>query len=193
MFPGPWTDLPDFRAHDWPAYAGETSLTELATTLVSRCEIQDGDILVGCSLGGMVAAEITKQRRIPHLFLVGSALHPAEVGELLRLLHPFSAHAPWRLMGTIAGWFPGKAMQMFARAEPAFVRAMCGAIFRWPGAASPATRVWRIHGRRDLAIPPPPNADLLLNAGHLAALTHSPECVAFVRSILAIQADSGFR
>ncbi len=41
---------------------------------------------------------------------------------------------------------------MFTTIEASFVRAMCSAIFKWEGLGTPATRVFRIHGRRDLFV-----------------------------------------
>jgi hypothetical protein len=41
----------------------------------------------------------------------------------------------------------------------------------------------RIHGRNDLVILPPKRADLLLNGGHLIAMTHAKECVAFLEQV----------
>ncbi len=73
---------------------------------------------------------------------------------------------------------------MFAGVETSFILAMCSAIFEWEGLGASETRVFRIHGRRDLVIPPPASADLFLNGGHLIAMTHAAECVAFIQTSL---------
>ena len=44
--------------------------------MCESCQIKDGDYLIGASLGGMVACEITKFRKIPRLYLIGSAVCP---------------------------------------------------------------------------------------------------------------------
>ena len=59
---------------------------------------------------------------------------------------------------------------------------MCRAIFTWPGLDTTRLRPLRIHGRRDRVIPPPATADLLLEGGHLIAMTHAAECVACLQS-----------
>ena len=47
MFPGPWGDLADFTAHDWPAYSGETTLAEIAASVARERGIEDGDTVIG--------------------------------------------------------------------------------------------------------------------------------------------------
>ena len=182
MYPAPWSSLPDFVAHDWLPYSGERSLTEVAVAMCAVRGIHDGDTLVGCSLGGMVACEITKIRRIPTLYLVGSATHKEEVGGLLTILHPLARAAPLDWLKLVAGKIPGEVARMFAGVEPAFIRAMGEAMFVWEGLGATPTKVYRIHGRHDFVIPPPEKVDLLLDGGHLIAMTHAQQCVEFVRA-----------
>ncbi|MBI5381192.1 MAG: alpha/beta fold hydrolase [Opitutae bacterium] len=179
MFPAPWTTLPDFMAHDWPRHRGESSLAEVARTIIDAYSIQDGDSLIGASLGGMVACEIAKLRRLRTLILIGSATHKAEINPLLACLHPLANVAPFDWLRFSASKIPAELAQMFAGAEQSFIRAMCAAIFQWEGLGKTPVQCLRIHGRYDLVIPPPAQADLLLNAGHLPSITHTRECVAF--------------
>jgi pimeloyl-ACP methyl ester carboxylesterase len=181
MFPPPWTELPNFIAHDWIHHAGETTLAEVAHSMCSACGIRDGDTLIGASLGGMVACEITKIRNIPALYLVGSATRKEEVSALLATLHPLAQIAPLDWLRYLSGKIPLEAAQMFSNAEPSFIRAMCAAIFQWQGLAETATTVFRLHGARDHIILPPPHADLLLDTGHLISITRAAECVAFIK------------
>lgn len=181
MFPEPWSDLPGFTAHDWRNAKRAHILPELAAAVAADWQIQDGDTLVGCSLGGMVACEVTKLRKIPRLFLVGSAIQKDEINTWLAALHPFIDLAPIDWLRLSASKVPGELASMFAESDPEFVRAMCKAIFQWDGQVGTRTKVFRLHGRHDLVIPPPRQADLLLEGGHLVAMTHALECVAFVR------------
>jgi pimeloyl-ACP methyl ester carboxylesterase len=180
MYPAPWDALPDFRAHDWVRHQGEETLPEVADTLCRTCRVNHGDILIGSSLGGMVACELTKRRRIPILFLIGSALRKEEVSSILTTLHPLAPFAPWDWLKMSAGTIPHELAQMFKEAETSFLRSMCRAVFRWEGGVGPGTRVVRIHGTRDLVIPPPPEVDLLIEGGHVLALTHASKCAEFV-------------
>ena len=174
--------MPNFRALDWVPYRGDTTLAELAQSMVGATGIRDGDVLVGSSRGGMVAGEIAKLRRIPRLYLLGSAIHPTEVNRLLATLRPLAQYAPLDWVRLSAGKVPTDLTQMFAQSNPSFVRAMIAAIFDWPGIGPIPTKIVRLHGRHDLVIPLPPTADLFLNAVHLPSMTHAPECVAFIAS-----------
>jgi len=180
MYPAPWNRIPGFVAHDWIRHGGQRSLAEVAETMTKSCGIKDGDNLVGSSLGGMVACEITKLRRIRRLYLVGSAIQKEEVNRLLATLSPLAQFAPIEWLRISAARIPTEFSQMFAGLEPPFIRAMCAAIFQWPGAASPQTRVFRLHGKHDLVIPPPAQVDLLVDGGHLISITHPEPCVRFV-------------
>ena len=149
--------------------------------MCDACGIQDGDTLVGSSLGGMVACEITKLRKIPSLYLIGSAIRKEEVSGLLAALHPLARVAPIDWVRLSAGKIPAEFAQMFAGIEASFVRAMCAAAFKWEGLGVSKTRVFRLHGRFDLVIPPPPKADLLVNGGHLISISHAEQCVGFIK------------
>ena len=182
MFPDPWGTLAGFVAHDWPRHQGERTLAEVARTVAEAYAIQDGDTIVGASLGGMVACEIAKLRRLRALFLIGSATSPGEVSRLLAFLHPLADVAPIDWLKFSARKIPMELAQMFTGLEPAFVRSMCSAIFQWEGLSGVPVRCFRIHGRRDLVIPPPAQVDLLLDGGHLISVTHPKECAEYVRA-----------
>lgn len=191
MFPPPWGDLPGFSAHDWVTAPGIKSLRQLAEAMVEAGPIHDGDVLVGCSLGGMVAAEITKLRQIPTLFLVGSAVRKEEINRWIAPLHPLADQVPMERLLALAGKLPFAAAVMLADADAGFIRAMCPAIFRWEGLGQTQTKVWRIHGRWDFMIPAPKHCDLLLGGRHLISMTHAKECVAFVQRHLEGQSSTG--
>ena len=180
MYPAPWTSIPGFVAHDWVRYAGEQSLSEVAHSMCDSYHINDGDVLIGASLGGMVACEISKIRNISRLYLIGSASRKEEISTLLTLLHPLAQIAPLDWLRILAGKIPTELTQMFTSAEPAFVRAMCVAIFNWEGLGPSTTKVIRLHGRHDFVIPPPKTVDLLIDGGHLISMSHAAECAAFI-------------
>jgi pimeloyl-ACP methyl ester carboxylesterase len=180
MYPAAWSALPEFTAHDWVRHAGEKTLPEVAVSMCASCDIRDGDTLVGSSLGGMVACEIAKIRKIRRLFLIGSAVRKEEVSRLLAVLHPLARLTPVEWLQFSAGKVPVELAQMFSTMEASFVRAMCAAVFQWNGLGSTDTPVFRIHGKSDLVIPPPSRADLLLDGGHLISITHARECADYV-------------
>lgn len=184
MYPEPWSTLPDFVAHDWPRHQGEMTLADTARSVVERYEIRDGDSLVGSSLGGMVACEIASIRKIHTLYLIGSATDKQEINRLLAVLHPLANLAPLDWLRFSAGKIPLELARMFAGMEASFIRAMCAAVFQWEGLTASPERIFRIHGKLDLVIPPPARADLLLTGGHLISMSHAGECVEFVRDSL---------
>jgi len=184
MYPEPWETLPGFKAHDWVMSPEITNVRQLAEAMIEACAIADGDVLVGSSLGGIVAGEITKLRKIPQLFLVGSATKPDEVNPLLAKLPSLIGILPMEWLRITAGKVPGEFAAMFTQADPVFIRHMCQAIFQWEGLGQTETQVFRIHGRKDRVITAPQDADLLLGGGHLIAMTHAGECVSFVRKNL---------
>jgi pimeloyl-ACP methyl ester carboxylesterase len=185
MFPSPWNNLPNFAAHNWKVCCHEKSLVGVAKTLCSAGAIADGDSLIGASLGGMVACEIAKIRKIKKLFLVGSAIHAEEINGVLQMFHPLAKIAPIDWLRLSAGKVPHELAHMFAEADPDFIRAMCLAVFDWEGLGITDTQIYRIHGQHDLVIPPPKNADLLLKGGHLISTSHAAECVRFIRDRLS--------
>jgi pimeloyl-ACP methyl ester carboxylesterase len=115
---------------------------------------------------------------------MGSARRKEEISRLLAVLHPLAAYTPFKLTQAIAQKFPGDLFKMFARSDPDFIRATCRAIFEWEGLDESRITPRRIHGRDDQVIPMPPEADLILDGGHMIPLTHARECVAFLRSLL---------
>lgn len=187
MFPTPWTDLPGFRAHDWSGHQHARTLPELAESVCRRIDVHDGDILIGASLGGMVALEISRLRRIPAVFLIGSAVHPAEIRRLPAEAQPLIDLVPMRLACAAAAHFSGPLMQMFADSHPLFLRRMCHAILHWQGGPRAASRIYRLHGRGDLLISPRTPVDCVLDGRHALALSHAADCARFVKDTLTPQ------
>lgn len=181
MYQAPaWHTLPDARFLDWPKHRGEDSITAIADRVIAEAGINTGDTVIGSSLGGIVGCEIANRLRLHSLVLVGSAQSATEISGLLAALHPLAALAPLDFIRLSAGKLPGELCEMFADTQASFIRAMCRAIFSWPGLDLTRLRPLRLHGRRDRVIPLPAEADLVLDTGHLLAMTHAVECVAFL-------------
>ncbi len=186
MYDAPaWLGLPGVRALDWPLYRGEKTLAAVAKRVVDEAKIQDGDVLVGSSLGGMVACEIARRKKLRAVVLIGSAIDKSEVCGLLNFLHPIAKCAPLELLQFSAGSYDHELTHMFRATNASFMRAMCAAVFAWDGLPPKHPRPLRIHGRHDGVIPPPKSGvDLWLDGGHLLAMTHARECVEFVQAQL---------
>jgi hypothetical protein len=181
LYPAPWDALAGVVRHDWPKYQGETTLTAVAHRLCDLYQISDGDVVVGSSLGGMVACEIAKSKKLQQIYLIGSAVHPQEISGLLNFLHPLATVTPFNALRVSARLVPTALAQMFNQSEPRFVRAMCKAIFAWEGLGGQSVSMFRIHGDGDLIIPSPQRVDLLLKGGHFLAMTHAKACSEFIK------------
>ena len=183
MYSGAWLRMQHTQFLDWPNNSSADSIPTIAKETIEGAKISDGDILIGSSLGGIVACEIAKIRKIKRLFLVGSAVHQDEVNGLLRLLHPLIDLAPLSFLQVASGKLPSDLCNMFSKADAPFIRNMCRAIFNWEGLPPNTVPLHRIHGRFDLVIPPPKHATFI-NGGHLIAMTHAENCVHFVESFI---------
>ncbi len=176
MYSGPWRRLSNAAFHDWPPYQGETTIPQIAKRLIGEHAIRPGHSVAGSSLGGIVACEIANQLETDRLILIGSARSKQEISAILALLHPLAKLAPLEFLRQAAGKFPQELSAMFAQSDPAFVRAMCQAIFKWEGLKSDVTKI-RIHGKNDRVIPLPSDVRHPIDGGHLIAMTHPEECI----------------
>ncbi|HWZ94120.1 MAG TPA: alpha/beta hydrolase, partial [Opitutaceae bacterium] len=182
MYSGVWRTLPNCFFIKWPPYKNENSIEKISQRVAEEAEIKDGAILVGSSLGGIVACEIAKLRNLSHLFLVGGAKKKEEINDFLALIHPLADLLPIEFIQMVAGKIPNEVTKMFNRSQAEFIRAMCQAIFEWPGLDDAVFKPARIHGRFDRVIPVPPDAGKIVDGGHLIAMTHRQECVDFITS-----------
>ena len=190
MYPRPWTELPNVQFVRWPLWNGESSISQVAERLAAGSDFEPGAWLIGSSLGGMVACELASLVYARGLILVGSAISSVEINLLLSKLAPLAQITPISMLQAAAGKLPNELMQMFRNADPRFVRAMCQAIATWHGARILPKAFLRIHGSRDLVIPPPNLPHVAIAGGHLIAMTHAHECVAAVREFVTTQLRS---
>ena len=183
MYPDPWRKLPNVHPLEWPQDFQGTTLTNLANHLIKKHEISSSDVVIGSSLGGMVAAEISNLIGLRHCILIGSAIHPTEIPSLYRRIYPLIDFIPLKLSQKIANRTPLLTARMFAQSSPDFICLTTHAIFKWRGLQS-SENLFRIHGSRDLMIPHPEHTHLTLTGGHLIATTHAEECCIAIEKIL---------
>ena len=184
MYGGPWRDLDNFIYLDWPVYNGEKTLGEVAEKLIKVHQIEQGDIVGGSSMGGMVALEIAECLSTPHVVLIGSAMHPDEINPFLTMLAPLAKVTPIKLAQAISGPSVsslGNIGAIMMKADPEFLQAMCVAISKWKGSEFPLSKIARIHGTRDHVIRCPEHCHRIEGAGHLLAMTHPDECVRWIK------------
>lgn len=190
MYQGAWRDALDNATFvDWPRLRhGEiASLEAVADCLIDRYAVTADDLLVGSSLGGIVAQVMAARCGSRELVLVGSARSRHEIQPALLTLAAAADMAPLGVIQFLAGKTPVLASAMFADVDGRFIREMAKALPQWDGVSLPNCQVYRIHGTYDHVIPCPADAQLVLPAGHLLAMTHPTACVAFVQQICASQ------
>lgn len=183
MYGPPWRELEGLRLLDWPKYAGEKTIAELARRIVDQHGLDANDMPAGSSLGGMVALEIAALIGAPRVVLIGSAVHPSEVQVFLRLVAPLAKVTPMGIAQVLALSSSGEPGRQFASAEKEFLRAMCLAISGWEPTPY-SGEIVRVHGAKDAIIKCPPDARVIPRAGHLVAQTHGDETIAALRELL---------
>jgi len=169
---------------NWPKYRNEKTYSETAKRVIEENNIEDDDIVGGSSLGGMVAVEIARQKRLKAIVLIGSAISPAEVQDILSLLAPLTAITPISLIQILIGKHKNIITKMFSEADSDFIRAMCQYLPKWSGVANTSAPLFRIHGQKDNIIScPKAGCEIVANAGHLLAITHAKECGEYLNKI----------
>jgi len=166
---------------DWPKYNGEKTYAETAKRVIEENGIIDGDIVGGSSLGGMVALEISLQKQLKAIVLMGSAINSAEIQGGLSLLSPLASLTPIALIQLLVGKHNSIIAKMFAEASTDFIRAMCMYLPSWKGHQGARACLFRLHGQEDHIIPcPKEGCETVTDAGHLLAITHAKECGVFL-------------
>ena len=182
MYAGAWRTLPDCRFVDWPTYRSEDSIAAMAKRITAEQKVQAGDVLIGSSLGGIVACEMAKLTPVSRLVLIGAAKKKEEISGFLSVIHPLIDLTPLTFLQRLAGKLPSDVARMFSQGQAEFIRAMCRAIFDWDGLGDRPVSLLRIHGSQDRVIPLPAGIQHVLDGGHLIVMTHSQECVDIIRN-----------
>ncbi|MFC1523590.1 hypothetical protein ACFL6N_02240, partial [Thermodesulfobacteriota bacterium] len=82
---------------NWPAYNNEKSISVVSQRIIHENSIQPNDIVGGSSLGGIVAAEISRQINLSKILLIGSTLTPDSVNPILKTFGKYSEIIPLSL------------------------------------------------------------------------------------------------
>lgn len=182
--PGPGEDL--------PAYAARVA---------DRHGVGPGDVVGGASFGGMIAAEIARQRPVAGLVLLGSCVHPERLPWTYRWVERIGRFIPdpvlrIRTWGPLLRWrfapvTPEAVACLAAMARdctPNQLRGFGRMLFGWKGIERFSCPVLSVHGDHDLIIPracAEPGV-VLKDAGHCFTLTHAAQTSAAVREFLTL-------
>lgn len=195
MYDEIWRSLSNTVFLDWPLISGPISMESIARTIIEMNGITSDDYVGGSSLGGMIAIEIARILSLDLVILIGSAKNRDEINQLMLKLAPLADITPIRFAQVLCGKGPGKVLDMFSQSDTRFIRETCKVLPNWNGLGDLKVKIIRIHGKRDLTIKCPKEGFIISKAGHLIAMTHSTECVQYLREVLRPlhQADPGSR
>lgn len=182
MYSQEWRSMPNVRLIDWRGCEDSVSLPSAARRLIDRFSIRDGSVVLGTSLGGMVACEISKVVDLKHLILVSSAVCKEEINAFLSFIHPLVDVTPIKLVQQVVSKYPSDLAKMFGKSNAQFTRSMCKAIFSWNGLGDNDISPIRIHGLHDKVIPLPSAVDCTIDGGHCITMTHATDCIQFLKA-----------
>lgn len=180
-------------------------LREYAGRVAESAGVRESDVLGGASFGGMLAAEIARQRRVRGLVLLGSCLRPGRLPWSYRWIERLGRFIPDAALA-VRSWSPlvryrfslryrfkplDKAAEdclvaMAADCPPRQIREFGRMILGWDGLEKAPCPLLSIHGDRDRVIPlacAEPGV-VLRDAGHALTLTHADETMRELQAFL---------
>lgn len=174
---------------------GET-LADHARRVADGHGIDAADVVGGASFGGMIAAEIARQRKVRGLVLLGSCTQPSRLPASYRFVEKLQPLIPDQLLAL-------RTLRLLVRARfaptteeamdtliamardcpPRQLREFARMTMDWEGADRVDCPVLALHGDGDAIIPPGAAREghiVLKNAGHSFTLTHADETSAHI-------------
>lgn len=172
------------------------SLSGYALRLAQAHRVGDGDVIGGASFGGMIAAEMARQRKVRGLVLLGSCTQPSRLPASYRVVEKLQPLIPDQLLALrtlrllVRSRFAPTTEQamdtliaMARDCPPRQLREFARMTMNWDGAERFDCPVLVLHGDSDGIIPPSAARDghiVLKNAGHSFTLTHAEETSAHI-------------
>jgi len=190
--------FPGSRVLPWVAAEVGESLALYARRLAATVVVDGPCVIVGNSLGGMVAWELAAHVKPQAVVLLGSASSLAAVHRPLRPLLPLGRWVspwmvPWLALGGpfVAAVFGvrwrdlGLFLDMMRETSPTFFAFALRAIATWQPSPQPGVPVFRVHGASDRVLAPGEGAVLIPGAGHVLSLSHGHEVNQALNGVLA--------
>jgi pimeloyl-ACP methyl ester carboxylesterase len=189
---------------DWPTMPKGSTLADYAHALLPAINAREEHVLIGTSMGGMVAQELSLTTGPWRTIIISSWKGPQERPWLLDLLGRLRAERMvndffmkhfvptvrvmrWKL-GMEGGDATRHVQMMMERWSPRQLRTMIHACLSWKGVH--ATNVLHLHGDRDALMPVKlaRGAKVIAGGTHLMVYTKAQEVSAAVRSeIMALR------
>lgn len=182
---------------DWIPFRRGESLAEYARRLSAVIDTSRSFALIGLSLGGMLASEMTTFLQPAQTILISSAPTAAHLPPWFRLmgklkLHYLTPDSAYRWSNAFTYWLFGlktaeeKALykSIVQAANPQFVRHAINAIMTWKKTDRPPG-IHHFHGSKDRLLPVRyAKPDTVIQGGHLAVFTHAAELSLLLSQLL---------
>lgn len=172
---------------EWPAFTDRDTLPAIAARMRPHVDAGERHILVGVSMGGMVAQELAALTGPEKVVLISSWTGPQEWTPFVRvsarlglstLIRDWSMRAVWplkKLVDKRESSVDGLLWDMACKQTARQLRNGTGAILRWQGSPWHGPLV-RIHGDKDIVTPLRFPVDHLVKGGeHVMVLTRPKE------------------
>jgi pimeloyl-ACP methyl ester carboxylesterase len=194
-------DIPegyDFTPIDWIEPHISDTLVIYAQKLIYQYDIKQGTILIGTSLGGMLAIEIAKKVNPAKVILISSIKTIDEAPWYFPVFRKLPVHKllPMRMltsMGFLIRIIFGSLNDndtwlfndMLQKNSPFFMKWAMGAVLQWDNKIIPPN-VYHIHGDKDLVFPIKTikNATVVKGATHIMVFDRAKEINKWLKAIL---------
>ncbi len=193
----------DCRYFEWEDPQPCDTIATYAKRLADKIEPDRPFVLVGCSMGGIMSAEIAKYRQPERIILISSLTNRSQfpnrlkVFRILQLHHviPYSVivYALGKIRMIKGGGNPDEAQLVYEMAKAStgkFFRWACGQVLFWKHAES-HPNTYHIHGSKDTMFPVrriQPHY-LIEGGSHFMVVSEGPKVEAAIREILLGQKD----
>lgn len=188
---------------DWIEPLNRESLANYALRLSEAIEKQEPFILVGLSMGGMIATEIYKQHKPIETILISSVTSHRQFPQRFRIAYFFRLHkiippSFFKSASIVKRIFTNETaaekrvlVEVIKDCDPGFIRWGLGAILEWKNDIKPEP-LWHIHGTHDEILPyrytHPTHT--VKKGTHLMVLSRSAEMNRFFKEVLPVLPSS---
>jgi len=177
--------------HDWiPVPDSKYDLKEYCRFLIDACKISSDDVLIGVSMGGMVAAEIGQQLGNEKIIQVSSCTKIQQLSSMISFISPIGTIFPFGSLAHVPNaLLPGNCIKlanaMYQDSNKDFLRWAAGALMGWGGLV-PDRQTISILGDKDFIFPLKKQhpTSILSGGSHLMVLTHPEVVGTFIKSHL---------
>jgi pimeloyl-ACP methyl ester carboxylesterase len=183
---------------DWIDPDKTDTLNSYAQKLIYQYNITRGSIVIGTSLGGMLAMEISKLIPLNKTILISSIKTIDEAPGYFRLFKnvPLFKILPGKIFnsagfmikpmfGKMADGDAWLLNDMLRNTSPAFIKWAMGAVVKWDNKTIPPN-VYHIHGDKDLVFPYKnvKNAELIKGGTHIMVYNRAKQVNKLLKNIL---------